>query len=294
MDLCRFVPRSTLLSLALLLPVAATAQEAAPAPVAAAAPAVTPAPGTGVPSVEPAMAVEARLPAEAAQELIRQVDRQMAFASDYKGIVRIMQKGKDGTSTLMQLHVYRRDSANSFLLLITEPRNMAGGGYLRIGNNLWEYNVGLGQWMRTTRRANLVGTMACEEDFDRSRLNEGYTAQDEGMEVINGRPYRKLLLTGRPDAEVTFPILRLWLDKDLHIVKRIGYAPSGRVLRTDIVRGYQRVKDPVSKNSVLHYREVYEREESEGREMLVRYEDVHLAPLDPNIFTKSWLEGRMR
>ena len=226
------------------------------------------------------------------EELLRLIDKRMSFASDYKGVVRMREVRKDGTEMASEIIVYRRDSAQDLLFLITQPRYRAGGGYLRIGKNLWEYSPVLGKWERTTRRANIVGTIACESDFDRSRLAEDYTAVDEGTETLNGTPYRKLLLTGKPDSEVSFPLLRLWVDPDHNIVKRAGYAPSGRVLRTDIVRSYQRLKDPMSGQFVYHYKEVLELDEQEGTRMVVRYEDVELAPLSPNIFTKSWFESR--
>ncbi|PTL79267.1 outer membrane lipoprotein-sorting protein [Vitiosangium sp. GDMCC 1.1324] len=231
---------------------------------------------------------------ESPEELLRRIDKRMSFASDYKGAVRMKETRKDGSERVSEMLVYRRDASSNLLFLITKPRNMAGGGYLRIGKNMWEYTPATGQWDRTTQRANIVGTIACEGDFDRSKLAEDYTAKDEGVETIEGTAYRKLLLTAKPDAQVSFPLYRLWVDPDDNIVKRVGYAPSGKVLRTDIIRAYQRLKDPVSGELVYHYKEVLEMEEEEGTRVVVKYEEVELAPLDPNIFTKSWLEGRLR
>ena len=113
-------------------------------------------------------------------------------------------------------------------------------------------------------------------------------------EAIEGTKYRKLLLTLKPGVEQPFPLLRLWLDPDLNIVKRVGYAPSGRTLRSDYIRSYQRIKDPVSGELVYHYKEVLEVEEEEGTQMLLKYDEVVLQQLSPNMFTKSWLEQRAR
>lgn len=231
---------------------------------------------------------------ESPDDILRAIDKRMAFTSDYKATVRLREVRKDGVERVSELQVYRRDSSQNLLYLITKPRNMAGGGYLRIGRNLWEFNPSQGQWERVTRRANIVGTISCEGDFDRSRLREDYLPKDEGTETVEGTAYRKLLLTAKPDAEVTFPLMRIWVDSDHNIVKRVGMAPSGKTLRTDIIRSYQRVKDPVSGDLVYHYREVLEFEEEEGTRLEVKYEAIELAPLDANIFTKSWLEGRLR
>jgi hypothetical protein len=233
-------------------------------------------------------------PKDSPDQVLRAIDKRMAFASDYKGVVRMREIRKDGVERVFELNVYRRDSTQNLIFLFTKPRNFAGGGFLRIGKNTWEYNPVLGQWERITRRANIVGTISCEGDFDRSRLSEDYTAKDDGMETVEGTAYRKLLLTAKAEAEVTFPLLRIWVDPDYNIVKRVGLAPSGKTLRTDIIRSYQRIKDPLNNQLVYHLKEVLEFEEEEGTRLEVKYEEVQLAPLDPNIFTKSWLEGRLR
>ena len=224
-----------------------------------------------------------------AQQLLKSIDKRMSFSSDYKGTVRMREIRKDGVERALEMLVYRRDKTKDLLFVLTQPRSLAGGGYLRVDMNLWEYNPLVGQWQRTTRRANIASTITCESDFDRSRLDEDYTAKEEGEEFIDGTAYRKLLLTARPDVDITFPLLRIWVDPDHNIVKRIGYSPSGRVLRTDIIRSYQRLKDPASGEYVYHFKEVLEFEEEEGTKIIVDYGGVELAPLSPNIFTKAWL-----
>ena len=241
-----------------------------------------------------ALAEEKAAAQPSAQEVLRIIDKRMSFTSDYKGTVRLREIRKDGVERAFEMNVFRRDSTHDVLFVMTQPRHMAGGGYLRIDKNLWEYNPLVGQWERITRRANLVGTIACEWDFDRSSLSEDYEAKDEGTETIDGTTYRKLFLTGHSGLELTFTQLRLWVDPDYNVVKRIGYAPSGRVLRTDIIKAYQRLKDPASGEWVTHYKEVFEFEDVEGTKMVVHYDSVELAPLSPNIFTKAFFEKRNR
>jgi hypothetical protein len=241
----------------------------------------------------PSVRAEAPAAPAAAQDVTRQIDKQMSIASDYKGVVQIREKLADGTERALELTVYRRDSNEDLLFMVTKPPSVAGAGYLRIDKNLWEYSVSAGLWGRRTRRADLVGTVTCESDFDRSRLSVDYDAVEEAPESINGVAYRKLLLTVKPGLEVTFTQLRLWVDPELKIVKRVGYGPSGKPLRTDIIRSYQKLKDPATGKEFLHWREVVERQEEVGTINVVRYEQVELAPLPPNIFTKAWVEGRL-
>ncbi len=193
----------------------------------------------------------------------------------------------------LELVVYRRDSNSDLMFLVKRPPSIAGSGYLRIGENLWEYTIAGGQWERRTRRADIVGTILCESDFDRSRLSIDYDATEEKAEVIKGVTYRKLLLKAKPGVELTFDSLRIWVDKDLKVVKRVGYAPSGKPLRTDLIRSYQTIRDPITGREVLHMRDVIERQEEQGVTNYLRYEDITLAPLPENMFTKSWFEGQI-
>jgi len=230
---------------------------------------------------------------ESAQDFIKRIDEQMSISSDYKGIAQIREKRADGTERALEVTVYRRDANEDLLFLITKPPSIAGGGFLRIEKNLWEYSAIAGQWERRTRRADLVGTITCESDFDRARLSVDYDAAWEEPETAHGVSYRKLFLKAKPGVEVTFPTLRIWVDPELKVVKRIGYAPSGKPLRVDLIRSYQRLKDPKTGKEFLHYREVVERQDEVGTVNVVRYEQVELAPLPANVFTKAWLEGRI-
>ncbi|WIG95581.1 outer membrane lipoprotein-sorting protein [Myxococcus sp. SDU36] len=241
----------------------------------------------------PAVALAEAEPRLAPDALLRHIDEKMSFTSDYKGVIRLYETRKDGAKRAMEVHVYRREADNDLLFLSTKPRHLAGMGTLRIGRNLWDYEATTGSWRRNTQRTNLLNTFTCEADFDRSRLAEDYAGKDEGDDTVNGVAYRKLLLTAKND-QVTFPLMRIWVDPQNNIVKKVGYTASGRTLRTDIVRSYQRIKDPLSGKHVLHYKEVLETEEQEGTQMVVRYDEVVLAPLAANIFTKAWLESRLR
>ncbi|QSQ17762.1 outer membrane lipoprotein-sorting protein [Myxococcus landrumensis] len=244
--------------------------------------------------VSPALAGADPATKPSPEEVLRLIDERMSFQSDYRGTVRLRELRKDGTENLIELEVYRRDTTRDLLIYVTKPRHLAGGGYLRMGRNLWEYEPSTGQWQRTTQRGNIISTVSCEEDFDRSRLAENYDAKDEGEDVVKGVAFRKLHLTAKEGAQPSYLQLRIWVDPSFNIVKRVGYAPSGRVLRTDIIRSYQAVKDPAAGKVVYPYKEVLEVEEASGSQFTVRYDNVTLQPLSPNMFTKTWLEGRFR
>ncbi len=228
-----------------------------------------------------------------ANETLAAIDERITFKGDYTGLVKVREIRKDGTDTTMEFRVHRRDATNDFLLFTIQPPNSAGTGFLRIGENLWFYSSTVGQWSRSTRRASVTSTVACQSDFDRSTLALDYEAKDEGVDELNGKKFRKLYLTAKPGRDPLFLRMHMWVDQDNNVAKKVGYAPSGRVLRTDIVKSYGRTKEP-SGRVVTFPREVSEYAEEEGVEGVVRYEQVDLNPLTPNIFTKAWLESKSR
>lgn len=230
--------------------------------------------------------------AQTAQEVVAQIDASMNTTSDYKAKAYVREKRPDNTERAVEFTVYRSD-IDDLLFFVSAPPSLAGTGYLRIGKNLWEYSALAGQWERRTRRADIIGTITCESDFDRSRMAIDYNATEEAPEEVNGAKYRKFLLKAKPGVEVTFMSLRIWVDSDLKIVKREGYAPSGKPLRTDIIKAYMRLKDPKTGKSFLHFREVFERQAEGGTVAVISYDAVELEPLNKTIFTKAWLEGRM-
>jgi hypothetical protein len=206
------------------------------------------------------------------------------------------QKEKDKTDVVYELVVYRRDLANQQLFLFTKPKSEAGKGYLRLEKNLWFYDPGVGRWERRTERERIGGTDTRRSDLDESKLAEEYDATYLGEEKLGAYQVHKLELKVKPGVDVAFPTLRLWVDQATNnILKRQEFALSGRLMRTSYYPRWKKIYSESKKADVWFPEEMRFFDEIEkANSTHIVIQQVDLRALEPNIFTKAWLESKSR
>ena len=99
-----------------------------------------------------------------------------------------------------------------------------------------------------------------------------------------------------PGKDVAYPVCDLWVDKSTgNVLKRQDYADSGKLLRTTYYPAWNKVFSK-SKNAEVYFpKEIRIIDEVEkGTQTTVVIQEVALDALDPNIFTKAWLESKSR
>ena len=230
------------------------------------------------------------------KELVSLVDTRQRNVGDYASIVFIDQKTKDGTSKAFEARVYRRDSDSKWMILFTKPKAEAGKGYLRLEKNLFLYEPALGKWERQTERASIAGTNSRRDDFDQSRLAEEYEATFVGDESLGRFKVHHLKLNAKPSVDVASPIVELWIDQnEKNIMKRQEFALSGKLLRTSYYPGWEKTFNKSKGAEVYVPKEIRVFDEVEkGNATTIVLREVKLEPLDPNMFTKAWLETQSR
>ncbi|WP_164021947.1 outer membrane lipoprotein-sorting protein, partial [Pyxidicoccus trucidator] len=140
------------------------------------------------------------------------------------------QKEKDKTDNVREAFIYRRDADDKLMILFSKPKTEAGKGYLRMDKNLWSYDPNVGKWERRTERERIAGTDSRRADFDESRLAEEFDPTYEGEAKLGKFTAHKLLLKVKPNVDVAYPLVKMWIDKDTNnILKREDYALSGRL-----------------------------------------------------------------
>jgi hypothetical protein len=236
------------------------------------------------------------LDAKATEELIALIDDRQRSSGDYSSVVFIDQKEKDGSAKAFEARVYRRDADDKWMILFTKPKAEAGKGYLRIEKNLFLYEPALGKWERQTERASIAGTGSRRDDFDESRLSEEYGAVFVADETLGKFKVHRIKLTAKPGVEVASPIVELWVDQDTrNVLKRQESALSGKLLRTAYYPAWDKMFSKSKGADVYVPREIRVFDEVEkGNGTVVVLRDVKLDPLDPNMFTKAWLESQSR
>ncbi|HET6280259.1 MAG TPA: outer membrane lipoprotein-sorting protein [Polyangia bacterium] len=241
----------------------------------------------------PALAV---LSSDEMVALLKVVDDRQKNNGDWRANAYIEQKERDKVDVVYETLYFRRSQDQKFMILFTKPKASAGQGYLRIDKNLWFYDPSVGKWERRTERERIGGTNSRRSDFDESRLAEEYDATDEGEEKLGAYTANKLLLKGKPNLDLAFPMIRIWIDKESkNVLKRQEYAFSGRLLRTSYYPKWKKVFSPSKKEDIWYPEEIRfydEIEKANSTLILIRTVDLH--PLEANMFTKAWLESKSR
>jgi len=229
-------------------------------------------------------------------KVVRTVDERQRNAGDWKALAYMEAKEKDKTDVVYELVVYRRDKDERLMFLFLEPKSEQGKGYLRIDKNLWFYDPSVGRWERRTERERIGGTDTRRGDLDESRLAEEYVASWEADEKLGRYDVHRLLLKARPDVDVAFPVIRLWVDQaTFNVLKRQEMALSGRLMRTSYYPRWKKIHSESKKGDVWFPEEMRFYDEIEkANQTLILIKSVDLRTLDANLFTKAWLESKSR
>ncbi|MSQ83430.1 MAG: outer membrane lipoprotein-sorting protein [Myxococcales bacterium] len=245
---------------------------------------------------KPAEAPAKPLDAAGVKAVIKQIDDRQKNSGDYKTLVYIERKEKTKNDVVMEAVVYRRDADDKLMILFTQPKSERGKGYLRIERNLWMYDPGTGKWERRTERERIGGTDSRRADFDESRLAEEFDATYEGIETLGKISAHKLTLTVKKGVDVAYPKIMLWCNiVSGNVLKRQEFAASGKLMRTNLTPKWAKRYSESKKGDVWTPKTIYIYDEVEkGNSTVIVLKDMDLRPLQPNLFTKAWLESQSR
>lgn len=228
--------------------------------------------------------------------LLETVDERQRNAGDIHSSMYMEQKEKGKLTVVYEAQVFRRNAEGQFVILFTAPKGSQGQGYLRIDKNLWYYDPGVGKWERRTERERIGGTNSRRADFDASRLAQEYEPTFLAAEKLGAYDAVVLKLTARPGLELSFPSMKIWIDKDTkNVLKREEYASSGRLLRTAYFPKWKKVFSASKKADVWYPEEsrIFDEVEKENSTTMV-VRNIDLKELDSTIFSKAWLESKSR
>jgi hypothetical protein len=229
-------------------------------------------------------------------KVVHEVDERQRNQGDWKALCYMEQKEKGKTDVVYELLVYRRDADDKQMFLFTKPKSEAGKGYLRIEKNLWLYDPSTGRWERRTERERIGGTNTRRGDLDESKIAEEYDAKWEADEKLGVYDVHRILLTVKPGVDVAFPVVRMWVDRaTMNVLKRQDLALSGRLMRTVLQPRWRKIYSESKRADVWYPEEIRIYDEIEKQNStLILIKQIDLRALDPNLFTKAWLESRSR
>jgi hypothetical protein len=242
-----------------------------------------------------ALAAPPAAPVDAAT-FLKQIDAAHRKDGDLK-ILSLIEERQGSVQVVRQILSMTREPGDENLLLITKPKTQQGNGYLSIGQNLWYYDAGIGRWFRRTSHERIAGTNAHASDLGGAPpLSLLYNAEDSGTETVGGQAMRVLTLKAKPGLDVDFPIQKIWVDPKLNIVRTEDRAASGKLLRISYSSKFVNVLANAGlKGEVWVPQEIRIFDQVEkDRSTLISFKSFDLHPLEPNTFTKAWLEGKSR
>jgi hypothetical protein len=174
-------------------------------------------------------------------ELLGQADSLASYYdTDFSAEYTIVQDkpGQDRVTTIAG--VFRRDSSETYVIVIMQPVISRGQGYLKQNKTLWFYDPESRRFNTTSSTGRFQNTNARNSDFTRSTLAEDYRiikGEDERLGRFNCRVLSLEAIT----AEVTYPRMKIWISSDGLVRKAEDYSLSGQLLRTSAIPDYYQI-----------------------------------------------------
>ncbi len=218
--------------------------------------------------------------------LLSGIDERQPGAGEYRARAYMETRARGEASRAYELVIYRQARGDMLAVVFVQPRAERGKVYLRRGERLWSYDPAVGKWERRTERARLGGSDLQQIDLDGARFSVAYDATYEGEEKLGAYTVHRLKLLAKAEAEVVFPITRLWVDRDFgNMLKRQDHALSLRLVRTVY---YPRWKKLDGGRWYPEELRIYD-ELSRGSSTVVVIKELDASPLLPEVFTREWL-----
>lgn len=214
------------------------------------------------------------------------VDQQLNFVtSDFAASMTLVAEDPTEGIDRQEVRLFRRDSGDSFVIIIEEPIANRGQGYLRVEENLWFYDPESRSFSRTTERESFQGSDARNADLGSSSLSQDYTVASVGEGRLGVHDVWVLELEAISN-EIPFPFRTIWVTRSTNLVlKSEDYSVTQRLLRTSYYPRYSRVG-----SSYVPQQMIFVDALIEGQKTTITFRDVSLETLPDSVFTQAYLE----
>lgn len=189
--------------------------------------------------------------AESVDSIIKKIDYNQSPDSVVYNAKMII--SKNGKNTEKTMKIYGKGKNSTFVEFLSPARDK-GTRYLRLKDNLWMYLADAEKTMKISghmlRQGMMGSDFSYEDQTERSKLFEDYTASIIGEEKLNGRDMWVMLLESKPGIEVTYVKRKIWVDKEQYVIYFSQlFAKSGKLLKELSVDEVKKIEDrfyPVS------------------------------------------------
>jgi outer membrane lipoprotein-sorting protein len=203
----------------------------------------------------------------------------------------VQEKPGEGTS-VSKAAVFRRDAADTYLILMLEPPDDKGKGYFKSGDSLWFYDPADRRFTFTSAKEQFRNSNARNSDFSRSSFSKDYRISIASLEKL-GKFNCTVFDLIATNNSVTFPRTKIWVTDDDLVRKMEDYSLSGQLMRTVATPTYQKIGNHFSPVGILIVDAL--RGKTIGGKFLNEKTQItiampSLAPQPDSLYSKAYLE----
>lgn len=228
------------------------------------------------------------------QELLARVDALASYYdADFSAEYTITQQKPGQSPSITVAGIFRRDSNETYVIVIMKPLISKGQGYLKQGKTLWFYDPQSRRFNTTSSSERFQNTNARNSDFTRSTLAQDYRIV-AGQDATLGPFKCRLLSLEAVTKDVTYPKMKVWISEDGLLRKSEDYSLSGQLLRTSAIPNYQKIDERYVPRSILFEEELqgavingkFEHEKTQ-----ITIDKPSFKKVADSVFSKTFLES---
>jgi outer membrane lipoprotein-sorting protein len=175
------------------------------------------------------------------EEILQRADSLASYYNtDFSAEYTIVQDRPGQARSTTVAGIFRRDSDETYVIVIMQPAVSRGQGYLKQGKTLWFYDPESRRFNSTSSQDRFQNSNARNSDFTRSTMASDYRIVS-GEDAALGRFRCRLLTLEALSGEVTCPRMKIWISEDGLVRKTEDYSLSGQLLRTSAIPDYYQV-----------------------------------------------------
>lgn len=239
------------------------------------------------------LAVTMSLGAPKIDSLLSGYDVLYKQVTDIRAIVNLTQQKVNQGTKKLEMTYYRRDSDQSFLIIMTGPEAEKGNGYLRVGDNFWMYRKNTRMFQHINRDESIGGSDAQGDDFEGRLLTEMYEAAKDSAgneliteEMLGKFPVWRFEVKAKVN-DVDYPKKIYWIRKDKPVMlKETSYSSSGTLMQSAYYLTFTEIRGRLVPVKFLIVDEF-----EKGNKSIVEISGISTDKLSDDIFTKAYLEN---
>lgn len=218
-------------------------------------------------------------------EILKNIDSISNFNTDLSLTMEMDIKDPEEGDSTRKVQQFRRDTEDKFLMLIQEPESRLGQGNLRVDDSMWIYDPESRQFSYSSLSESFEGSSARNSDFRRSSNAEDYNVVGHSEGKLGNFDVWIVELEAKHD-EVTFPFKTITISKDTNLIlKTEEFSLTKRLLRTSYYPSYTQVNEKFIANKMIYVDALVE-----GKSTTIVYDNISVADIPDNVFSKAYIE----